>query len=177
MNNPRLPTTIYTGNVLTRRPSGEESIHNIYTCPWHLDHSELLTPAISLHSDDHTCSKPENDLMESWTSKHVFHYTYYGSSAHQHAIYKLLSKIFSVSIRKHYYIYIIIWKALKCKTLGAYCKKSQCVCTEIGHTLGCVLSVLTPTRANSISRHSFRWQSLGNLWCLPVHRVEKADSR
>ena len=65
MNNPRLPTTIYTGVVLTCRPRGEESVH--HSCPWHLDHSALLTPDISLHPDDHTCSKPENDLMESWT--------------------------------------------------------------------------------------------------------------
>ena len=71
MNNPKLPTTTYTGNVvLTRRPSGEESIHHTY--PRHLDHSELLTPDISLHPDDHDCSKPENDLMESWTSKHGY---------------------------------------------------------------------------------------------------------
>ena len=70
MNNPRLPTTTYTGNVvLTCRPSGEESIHYYSR---HLDHSELLTPDISLHPDDHHCSKPENDLMESWTSKHGY---------------------------------------------------------------------------------------------------------
>ena len=56
--------------VLTGRPGGEESVH--YSCPWHLDHSELLTPDISLHSDDHSCSKPENDLMDSWTSKHGY---------------------------------------------------------------------------------------------------------
>ena len=30
------------------------------------------TPAISLHPDDHSCSKPENDLMESLTSKHGY---------------------------------------------------------------------------------------------------------
>ena len=67
-NNPRLPTITYTGNiVLTYRPSGEESVHNCY--PRHLDHSELLTPHISLHPDDHPGSKPENDFMESWISK------------------------------------------------------------------------------------------------------------
>ena len=70
MNNPRLPTTTYTCNVvLTSRPRGEESVH---TYPRHLDHSELLIPDISLHPDDHSCSKPENDLMESWTSKHGY---------------------------------------------------------------------------------------------------------
>ena len=70
INNPRLPTTIYTGNVvLTSRPGGEESVHS---CPWHLDHSELLTPDISLHPDDHSCSKPKNGLMESWTTKHGY---------------------------------------------------------------------------------------------------------
>ena len=70
INNLRFPTTTYTGNVvLTCRPSGEKSVHN---CPWHLDHSELLTPDISLHPDDHSCSKPENDLMESWTSRHGY---------------------------------------------------------------------------------------------------------
>ena len=70
MNNPRLPTTTYTGNVvLTCRRHVEESILH---CPRHLDHSELLTPAISLHPDDHTYSKQENDLMESWTSKYGY---------------------------------------------------------------------------------------------------------
>ena len=70
MNDPRLPTTTYTGNVvLTCRPCGEESVH---TYSRHLDHSELLTPDISLHPDDHSCSKPENDLMESRTSKHGY---------------------------------------------------------------------------------------------------------
>ena len=60
--NLRLPTTTYTNNdVLTSRPSGEESVH---TYPRHLDHSELLTPDISLHPDDHACSKPDNDI--SW---------------------------------------------------------------------------------------------------------------
>ena len=69
--NLRLPTTTYTKNdVLTSRPGGEESVH--HPCPRHLDHSELLTPDISLHPDDHSCSKPENDLMESWTSKHGY---------------------------------------------------------------------------------------------------------
>ena len=68
MNNPRLPTTTYTGNVaLTGRNSGEESVR---TYPQYLDHSELLTPAISLHQDGHPCSKPENDFMESWTTCH-----------------------------------------------------------------------------------------------------------
>ena len=68
MNSPRFPTTI--GNVvLTGRHIGEESVH---TYPRHLDHSELLTPDISLHPDDHSCSKPENDLMESWTRKHGY---------------------------------------------------------------------------------------------------------
>ena len=71
MNNLRLPTTTYTGNVvLTCRSGGGESVHNSRSR--HLDHSELLTPAISLHPDDHTCSKPENDLMESLTSKHGY---------------------------------------------------------------------------------------------------------
>ena len=79
MNNPRLPTTTYTGNVvLTRRPSGEESVH---TYPRHLDHSELLTLAISLRPDDHYCSKPENDLMESWTNKHGYVYN-------KHSVYR-----------------------------------------------------------------------------------------
>ena len=67
MNNPRLPTTTCTCNaILTCRPNGEECLHSYYCC---LDHSELLTPAISLRSDDHDCRKPEDDVMESWTSK------------------------------------------------------------------------------------------------------------
>ena len=70
MNNPGLPTVTYTGNVLlTCRPHGEECAH---THSQHLDHSELLIPAISLHPDDHNYRKPENDLMESWTSKHGY---------------------------------------------------------------------------------------------------------
>ena len=39
---------------LTRWPGGEESVH---TCPRHLDHTEPQSPDISLHPDDHPCSK------------------------------------------------------------------------------------------------------------------------
>ena len=72
-------------------------------------------------------------------------------------IYKLLSKIFSVQIiQKHYYMKSTkvqnLWRILQKKPMrvrGNWPHPALCIAAHV------VLSVLTPTRANSISRHRF----------------------